>query len=93
MHATYKQHQRGEPGMPIRGTFYASDTPHGGGSIASALPKLLAIVVALAVVRTIVGAKRGHGGARGWGRRQEAIVQLHRDLHKRDEPAEVTAQS
>lgn len=78
--------------MPIRGTFYPSSTAHGGGSIGSALPKLLAILVAMAVVRTVVGAKRGHRGSGRWGRRQEAIAQFHRELHTRDEAAEVTAQ-
>ena len=68
MHATFRQHQSGGPAMPIRGTFYPSSNAHGGGSLASALPKLLAIVVAMAVVRTVVGAKRGRGGS---GRRLE----------------------
>lgn len=92
MHATFRQHQSGGPGMPIRGTFYPSSTAHGGGSIASALPKLLAILVAMAVVRTVVGAKRGHGGSGRWGRRREAIAQLHRDLHARDEAGDSSAQ-
>ena len=92
MHTTYRQHQSGGPGMPIRGTFYPSSTAHGGVSIASALPKLLAIFVALAVVRTVVGAKRGHGGSGRWGRRREAIAQLHRELHAREEAGDSTPQ-
>lgn len=91
MHATFRQHEPAGPGMPIRGTFYPSSTAHGGGSLASALPKLLAIVVAMAVVRTVVGAKRGHGSGR-WARRQEAIAQFHRDLHAREETGDSTAQ-
>ena len=92
MHATFRQHQSDGPGTPIRGTFYPSSTAHGGGSVASALPKLLAILVALAVVRTVVGAKRGHGGSGRWGRRREAIAQLHRDLHAREEAGDPTVQ-
>jgi hypothetical protein len=92
MHATFRPHQPAGPGRPIRGTFYPSSTEQAGGSLASALPKLLAILVAMAVVRTVAGAKRGHGGSRRWGRRQEAIAQFHRDLHTRDEVAEATPQ-
>jgi len=92
MHATFRQHQSGGPDMPIRGTFYPSSTAHGGGSIASALPKLLAILVAMAVVRTVVGAKRGHGGSGRRGRRREAIAQLHRELHAEEEAGEGSAQ-
>ena len=90
MHATFRQHPSGGPGMPIRGTFYPSTAADGGGSLASALPKLLAILVAMAVVRTVVGAKRGHGGSGRWSKRQEAIAQLHRELHARDEAAHGT---
>jgi hypothetical protein len=93
MHATFRQHQPGGPGRPIRGTFYPSSAAHGGGSIGSALPKLLAILVAMAVARTVVGgARRSHGGSGRWGQRQEAIARFHRELHARDEAAEETAQ-
>ena len=93
MHATFRQHQPGGPGTPIRGTFYPSNTQHGGGSLASALPKLLAILVAMAVVRAVVSsAKHGHGRSGRWGRRQEAIAQFHRDLHAREEGGDSSAQ-
>src|SRR5688572_7912559 len=74
MHATFRQRQPGGPGTPIRGTFYPSDTQHGGGWLASALPKLLAILVAMAVVRAVVSsAKHGHGGsAHGAGGRRRS---------------------
>jgi hypothetical protein len=93
MHATFRQHGPTEPGRPIRGTFYPSEGPGGGGSIAAALPKLLAIVVAMAVVRTVLGGARRHGSSSRWSRRREAIAEFHRDLHAHDaadQPAEST---
>ena len=86
MHATFRQHQPGEAGGPIKGTFYPSQSRHGG----SALPKLLAILVAMAVIRNVVATvKRNHGGGSHWSRRREAIADLHRELHA----ADATAQS
>jgi hypothetical protein len=83
MHATFRQPT--EPGRPIRSTFYPSDGPGGGGSIGTMLPKLLAILVAVAVIRNVVGGvKRHHGGSSGWSRRREAIAELHRELHAGD---------
>ena len=84
MHATFRQHGTTEPGRPIRGTFYPSDGPHAGGSVGSIVPKLLAVLVAMAVVRTIVGGKRRHGGESRWSRRREAIAEFHRELHAQD---------
>lgn len=81
MHATFRQYGPTEPGRPIRGTFYPGDGPRGAASVASVLPKLLAILVAMAVVRNVVGAKRRHGGSSGTSRRREAIAQFHRELH------------
>jgi hypothetical protein len=84
MNATFRQYGPAEPGRPIRGTFYPSAGPSAGGSIASALPKLLAFLVAIAVIRNVVGgARRRHGGSR-WSRRREAIAEFHRELHARD---------
>ena len=78
MHATHRQ--SGDP----------SDARHGAASVVSMLPKLLAILVAMAVVRNVIGAKRRrHGGSSPMSRRREAIAQFHRDLHADDEtPAE-----
>lgn len=85
MHATFRQHWPTEPRGPIRGTFYPSDGPGGGGSITAALPKLLAILVAMAVVRTVLsGVARRHGGSSRWSRRREAIAEFHRELHAQD---------
>ena len=81
MHATFRQSPPTESGRPIRGTFYPSDGPGGGGSTGSMLPKVIGILVAMAVIRTVVGAKRHHGGSSGWSRRREAIAEFHRELH------------
>lgn len=91
MHATFREHGRTEPGRPIRGTFYPSDGPRGGVGIASALPKLLAVLVAIVVIRNVVSATRRHGGSSRWSRRREAVAQFHRELHAEDatgQPAE-----
>ena len=84
MHATFRQSSSSEPGGPIQGTFYPSDGPRGAASVASVVPKLLAVLVAMAVIRTVVGAKRRHGGSSGMSRRREAIAQFHRELHAED---------
>ena len=89
MHATFRQSGTADPGRPIQGTFYPSDARQGAASVVSLLPKLLAILVAMAVVRNVVGAKRRHGGPSGMSRRREAIAQFHRELHAADAtPAE-----
>jgi hypothetical protein len=87
MHATLRQDRVAESGRAIRGTFYPGDESRGGGSIGSVVPKLLAILVAMAVVRTVIGAKRQHGGPSRRSRRREAIAEFHRELHAEDSPA------
>ena len=89
MHATLRHHGPTEAGRPIRGTFYPSESSHGGASVSSAIPKLLAILVAMAVVRAVMGgAKRHHGGSPRWSRRREAIAEFHRELHAREAEAD-----
>jgi len=88
MHATFRQHGPGESGRPIRGTFYPSAGPHGGGSIGSVLPKLLAILVAVAVARNVVGGARRHGGSSRRSRRRQAIAEFHRELHAKHHGAQ-----
>ena len=88
MHATFSQSQSPDSGRPIRGTFYPSDGPGGGGSIGSMLPKLLGILVAMAVIRNVVGGVKRHQGGSGWSRRREAIAELHRELHAGDTAAQ-----
>jgi hypothetical protein len=84
MHATFRQDRVANAGPAIRGTFYPNDGPGGGGSIGSIVPKVLAIVVAVVVVRSVIGAKRMHGGSSRWSRRREAIAEFHRELHAED---------
>jgi hypothetical protein len=62
--------------------------PASGGSIGSVVPKLLAVLVAMVVVRNVIGAKRHHGGSSRWGRRREAVAQFHRELHAEDSAAQ-----
>jgi hypothetical protein len=82
MHSAMRHNQSVEPGMPIRGTFYPSDGPRGAASV---LPKLLALLVALALVRMVVRAGGRHGGPSRWSRRREAIAEFHRELHAQDD--------
>ena len=88
MHATFSQTQSPDSGRPIRGTFYPSDGPGGGGSLGSMLPKLIGILAAMAVIRSVVGGVKRHQGGSGWSRRREAIAELHRELHAGDTAAE-----
>ena len=83
MHATSRQNGPAESGGPIRGTFYPSEGSGGGKSIVAVLPKLVSILVAVAVVRKVVGSH--HGGSSMRSRRREAIAQFHRDLHAEDD--------
>lgn len=84
MHATFRQHGPAESGRPIRGTFYPGEGS-GGRSMAAVLPKLLAILVAIAVVRNVVAGARHHGGSSMRSRRRQAIAEFHRELHAEDQ--------
>ena len=93
MHATMRRHDRTEPGGPMRGTFYPSDSAGGGTGISSALPKILAVLLAVVVLRTVARAAgraglAGHGGSSRWSRRREAIAEFHRELHAQDASAQ-----
>ena len=83
MHATSRQNGPAETGGPIRGTFYPGEGSGGGKSLIAVLPKLLSILVAMAVVRKVVGSHRGGSSMRS--RRREAIAQFHRELHAEDD--------
>jgi hypothetical protein len=76
---------------PIKGTFYPDAGPRHGQVTGSFLPRIFGLLVAMALVRTVLGVARRHGGAPGRGGRREAIAKLHRELHERDEAGEVTA--
>lgn len=86
MHAATRVHGPGEPSRGIRGTFYPARSED--RSMGAAIPKLILIVVAIGVVRSIAGAKRHHREGSPWSRRREAIAQLHRELHAGDDAAE-----
>lgn len=84
MHATFRQAGSADAGRGNPGTFYPGEGPIGGRSIGSALPKLIAVLVAMAVVRNLIAAKRHSGGSSRWSRRREAIAEFHRELHAAD---------
>ena len=83
MHGAFRQYGPAESGRSIRGTFYPGEGSGGGKSIITVLPKLVSILVAMAVVRKVVGSH--HGGSSMRSRRREAIAQFHRDLHAQDD--------
>ena len=84
MHARFIQPGAAEGGRGIRGTFYPSEESAGARSIGPALGKIALVLIAMAVVRTIV-ANHGHrdGESRRSGRRR-MIAELHRELHAED---------
>jgi hypothetical protein len=89
MHATMRAPGSGQSGRGIRGTFYPAESD--GRSVGAAIPKVIAVLVAMAVVRNLVGAKRHGGEGSRWDRRRDAIAKMHRDLHARDAEVDATA--
>lgn len=89
MHATMRHSGPADSARPIRGTFYPSGSSAGGAGFASPLPKILGVLLAVVVLRTLARAagRHGHGGSSGWSRRREAIAELHRELHAQDAAA------
>ena len=87
MHAVMRTPNPVDSGRGIRGTFYPSEGA-GGGSIGAILPKVIGVMVAMAVVRTVIASAKHHGGSSRWGRRREAIAELHRELHAQDDQDE-----
>ena len=81
MHARFNQSAVAETGRGIRGTFYPSTDAPGARSIGPALGKIFVVLVAMAVVRTIVSHGGRHGGESRWSRRRGMIAELHRELH------------
>ena len=89
MHATLRSFGPSEPTLGIRGVFYPGDDRPEARSF---VPKLIAVLVAMALVRTVVA--RHHGGGEGssrWNRRRQMIADLHRELHAQDEAAGETS--
>jgi hypothetical protein len=94
MHTTMRQSGPADPGRPIRGTFYPSESSAGGAGFASVLPKILGVLLAVVVLRTVArAAGRGHGGSPRWSRRREAIAEFHRELHAQDDGHQAAADS
>jgi hypothetical protein len=55
----------------------------GSGSI---LPKVIAVVAVVGLVRMLASHKRGHGETSSWrDRRREMVAELHRELHREDD--------
>jgi hypothetical protein len=81
MHARFTPSGPTDVGRGIRGTFYPSDESAGSRSMGPALGKIAVVLLAMALVRTIIG-RHGHGDgeSRRSGRRR-MIADLHRELH------------
>jgi hypothetical protein len=61
----------------------------GGGS---AVPKIIGVLIAVGLLRAIVGHRRRHGGPDGWrDRRRVMIATLHRQLHEEEAASAPTA--
>ena len=85
MHATMRSNGPQEPTRGIRGVFYPSDDRSGAHS---AFPKIIGVLVAMALVRTVLARHHGGGGSSRWSRRREMIAELHREHHaQEDAPA------
>jgi hypothetical protein len=69
---------------PQTGRTIGGERSHG-----SVLPKILAVVAVVNLLRLIAAHRRGgHGEASSWMQRKQArIAELHRDLHRADAEA------
>jgi hypothetical protein len=81
MHATMRSTGPTQPVRGIRGVFYPSDDR---AEARSFVPKVIGILVAMALVRTVLARHHGGGGSR-WNRRREMIADLHRQLHAQED--------
>ena len=73
---------------PETGKAVGTERSHG-----SVLPKMLAVVAVINLLRMVAN-RHGHGQAAGWkDRRKAMIAELHRELHRQDAeaPSEETA--
>jgi len=56
---------------------------HSSGSI---LPKLIAVVAVVGLLRMLASHKRTLGGPSSWrDRRREMVAEFHRELHRQDD--------
>jgi len=68
---------------PETGKAVGADRSHG-----LVLPKILAVVAVINLLRMVANHTRGHGQASGWkDRRKAMIAELHRELHRQDADA------
>ena len=81
MHATMRSAGPSELSRGVRGVFYPGDDR---AEARSFVPKVIAVLVAMALVRT-VARHHGGGGSSRWNRRREMIADLHRELHAQEE--------
>jgi hypothetical protein len=64
------------------------------GNSGSILPKVVAVVAVVGLLRMIASHKRTHGGTSSWGdRRREMVAELHRELHRQDDAEAGTAKA
>jgi hypothetical protein len=87
MHATIRHAGPADAVQGIRGTFYADAGSRPERSIGSGLAKIAVLLVAVAVVRGVIGRAGGHRGVSGMTRRRQMIAELHRELHAEDAAA------
>jgi len=88
MHATIRHAGPADAVQGIRGTFYADAGSAPERSIGSGLAKLAVLLVAVAVVRGVIGRAGAHrGGGSGMSQRRQMIAELHRELHAEDAAA------
>jgi hypothetical protein len=80
MQPTLRSSASSAPGG-LRGTFYPDEESGAERSIGSGLAKLAVVLVALAVVRGVIGHAGRHGGDSRKSRRRQMIAELHRQLH------------
>ena len=56
-----------------------------GGSMESVLPKVIGLLLAIGLIKVVIGHGRRHGGSSDWReRRRAAIAEFHRELHAED---------
>jgi hypothetical protein len=87
MQATTRHAGPADAVQGIRGTFYADAGSGPEKSIGSGLAKLAVLLLAVAVVRGVIGRAGGHRGGSGMSRRRQMIAELHRELHAEDAAA------
>lgn len=55
-------------------------------SSASALPKVIALIAVVGLLRMLASHKRAHGNMSSWrDRRREMVAEFHRELHRADD--------